>query len=807
MLYFKLAYRHLLKNSTFSTINILGLTLGFLSFILIALYIHDELNFDQMHSDGKEIYRVLQHETMENGDVRNVAMVSGEIAVEARQQYPEVYDATRLTEFGRVTMGNDPQNRGYEHLIVADSNFFSFFDFKLLKGNPSTVLTQPEGIVITEKLAQKYFGTTDAMGKVVWMQDKDMFVAGIMEDFPTNSHIQFDLIVPREAVRTIYPQFTRFYEPNWASNSYATYLKLKLQSRESFERSLTALVEDNYPSDKDFRSVFTVQALDDIHLHSAEIQDYQINVSGFTPFYMYMFSAVAFLILLIASLNYMNLSTAAAFKRTREIGTRKTLGARKGSLIGQFLGEAILLCLISLALAVALAQIILPVVNDFTLKTLSLASLSVSWATIIGLTLIGCGVIASLYPAFIVSKVSPVDAIKREIKLANRSIPIRKILVIAQFAVSIIMISSTLIIYRQLNFVREKELGFDEENLVTVDINSGILRRQFETIKNEFLKIPEVEAVTVSSRVPGEWKQFPIASVNRSSESIGENMIFIQMDEDFLDTYKLKLLEGRNFSNNGADSTKVLLTRLAVEQLGLDNPIGQVVEIPQVMFGGRIRQSESPLRLEVIGVVEDFYFESLRKKMMPLVFGYHNNPIHVIDYYTLKVRTRDWNQTLDAIKNVNAKFDPNNPVEYNFLDSKIGEFYQSDARRGFIFLVFSMVIILIACMGLFALVSFSVENRKKEIGVRKVLGASAQSIVSLLSREFMKLVLVAFVIATPLVILTMNSWLSEFAYHVNINVGTFAISGVVSLFIAFATVSFRSIRAAMANPVDSLRSD
>lgn len=804
----KIAYRHLLKNRVFSIINIFGLTLGFLCFIVIALYIHDELNFDRMHTDGAKIYRIIRHQQTDEGVVKNIASVPGRIGPESLQQFPEVEEVMRVSSFGSITMGNDPLSRGYEELNVVDSTFFDFFDFKLLQGDPKTALTHPNGIVISQKIALKYFNSEDALGKVIWANDNDLFVTGVMENFPSNSHLQLDILFTKAAVDTYFPLHARVQTSDWNTNSTATYLKLKSENITEVENKITQLVASNYPPDKEFRSAFSLQSLQDVHLYSSNIEDYQVNTSGFTPYYVYMFSVVAFMILLIAALNYMNLSTAAAFKRTKEIGTRKTLGAGKPLLISQFLAEALLLSIVSLVIAMALLQIFTPGINAFTLKNLSILSLPLNWSISIFLALIGSGILASLYPAFIVSKVSPVEAIKKEIRLANKSLPVRKVLVIAQFCISIIMISSTLIIYKQLNYMREKELGFDVDNLVTIDINSSIQRSQFEAIKNEYARLPEVQSVTVSSRVPGEWKSFPIASVNLIEQSINEEMIYVGVDQDFLETFQIKLKEGRNFSSsNPADSAKVILTQLAVDNLGLEDPIGQIVTIPRISIGGRIRERDIPFQAEVIGVVDNFYFESFRKEMMPLILAYHNNPIHSIDYYTLRIKSRDWSKTLASLKTISVGFDPNNPIEYNFLDSKFQEFYQSDAKRGQVFLVFSSIIVLIACLGLFALVSFSVENRKKEIGVRKVLGASTESIINLVSKEFLALIVIAFLIATPLVVMTMRNWLTEFAYHVDFGVGTFAVSGIIAVLIAFVTISFRALKAAKANPIDSLRSD
>lgn len=806
--FFKVIYRHIIKERLFSITTIFGLTLSFFCFIVIALYIHDELNFDNIHKDANNIYRVIRHEKAETGEIKSIAQVPGKIAQGMVDQFPEVESAIRLIQFGSLTMGNDPMTRGYEYLTLADSTFFQFFDFKLLQGDPSTALNNPDGIVVSQKLAKRYFGTEDVMGKVIWANGLDMTIAGVMQDFPSNSHLQLDLLFSERAVDKHFPRY-RIYEPSdWSNNISATYIKVGYhESVSNLESKLTSLVKDNYPVDRDFNSTFTLQPLLDIHLKSENIEDYQINPSGFNTFYIYMFTVVAFLILLIASLNYMNLSTAAAFKRTREIGTRKTLGAGKLSLIGQFVGEALILSLFSLVIAIALVQAFSPYINNFTGKTLLLQYLDLPWMAGIGIVLILFGLLASLYPALIVSKVSPAEAIKKEVRIANRSLPMRKVLVVAQFAVSIMMISSTLVIYRQLNYMRQKSLGFNVENLVAIDINSGIQRRQFESYKTELSRLPEVKSVTVSSRVPGEWKRFPIANVNLVENPLPTEMIFVGIDQDFLHTFDLQLREGRNFNAGAGDSTKVLLTRLAVEQLGLENPIGQKITIPSVSFGGLRRDFEQPFEAEVIGVVDDFYFESFRTKMKPLIFAYYNNPIHSIDYYTLRIQTRDWDRTLTSIKEINNQFDTNNPIEYNFLDTKFNEFYHSDEKRGQVFVTFSGVIVLIACMGLFALVTFAVENRRKEIGVRKVLGASTNNIVSLISREFILLVLVAFVIAIPLVIATMNSWLSEFAYHVNFGVGTFALAGGIAIVIAFVTISIRSLKAAKSNPVDSLRSE
>lgn len=813
--YIKIAFRYLLKNRTFSAINIFGLTLGFLCFMLITLYLHDELSFDAFHKDADRTFRVIQHEQQEDGTVRDVASIASQIGPEALKQLPEVEDAIRIATFGRITMGNDPANRDYELTLTIDPTFFTFFDFQLLEGDPTTALSKPDGIVISEKMAKKYFGDKPAMGKPLQSllnrpnnEPVTFTVTGIMKEFPKNSHLQFDMIFSESTWASIFPWYKEEIGTDWTSNTFLTYIKAKPGADlKALESKLTAMTKSHYPPADEFRSTFTLQSLQDVHLNSDTIQGNFENSNTIKPFYLYLFAAVAFLILLIACLNYMNLSTAAAYKRTREIGTRKTLGAQKGQLILQFSGEAILLSAISLMFALMLLQLILPSVNLFTEKAMTLDSLPVAWVAGLVAIMVLAGGLSSLYPAFIISRIMPSEALKKDVKLGTRSLPIRKLLVAGQFAISIMMIASTLVIYQQLTFMRNKDLGINVENQLVIDINSRNMRRNFENVKAEFASVPEVQKISTSTRVPGEWKTFPIASLRTTEQPVSKEAIFVGIDKDFLDTYRIQLLEGRNFSDSPADSSKVILTQLAVKQLGLTNPIGQVIEIPTVRWGGSVEQLDNVFRVEVIGIAEDFHFESFRQEMMPLVFSFPNNPIQNIDYYTLTVRTNNWSETIEKLKAVNNKIDPNNPMEYTFLDSRFDEFYKADEKRGQIFLVFSSIIVLIACLGLFALVSYSIESRTKEIGIRKVLGASVQSIVSMISKEFLLLIGFSAVVALPAAWYLMSNWLNDFAYRVTMGVGVFILAPAIALLIAFVTISIRTIRAAVANPVNSLKNE
>lgn len=807
--YIKIALRQLYKNKVFSIINITGLTLGFLCFIILGLYVHDELSFDTFHKDADRTYRVLQHEKQDNGEDRHVGSVAALLASNLKTQFPEVEDALRIYSIGRSTVGNDPALRNYEVTFTADSNFFQFFDFILLEGNGATALTKPNTLVLSESMAKKYFGDAPAFGKTIRVNDTDMEITGILKDMPANSSLTIPLLFSHKTWLAQSERLREIETTDWTSNIFTTYVKLRPNAvAPQVEAKLTTLVKEHYGPTVEFKSTFSLQPITAMHVNSLPLQGNDLTgPPSIAPFYIYMFIAIAFLILLIACLNYMNLSTAAAFKRTREIGTRKVMGAFRGQLISQFTGEALILSAFALALSLVLLQAVLPFVNSFTNKDLQLTHLQGVWLPAMIFTLLGTGILAALYPAFIIARVSPAEALKKELRIANRSFPIRKVLITAQFTISIVMITSTLVIYNQLQYMRNKDMGVNVDDLLVIDINSRSLRRNFEAIKTEFSALSEVSAVSVSSRVPGEWKTYPIASVLTGGSTASTDMIFVGADKDFLKTYDIELLQGRNFSDAIADSSKVILSSLAVKQLGLTDPLGQIIEIPTVRFGGNIDDQEIPFRAEVIGVINDFHFQSLREAMMPMVIGFWNNPIHSIDYYTLKVNLSNFDQTLTNLRAINDKFDTENPVEYNLLSNRFEDFYRTDAQRGQLFLLFSCVIVFIACLGLFALVSYAVESRTKEIGVRKVLGASVSSIVTMVSKEFLLLVLIAFVIASPIAYVFMQQWLEDFAYKTTMGPGIFAIAGGIAFIIALLTVSIRSMKAAVVNPVKSLRSE
>ena len=804
--YFKIAIRNLIKNKTFSLVNILGLTLGFTCFILVSLFVIDELSFDSFHDDAREIYRVVQHITEPSGDSRDVAPVAPLIGPEANSRFPEITDQTQILPIGRLTVGNEPLTRDYESIWIANPNFFEFFNFEFLYGDPTQALVGPNNLVITESIALKYFGRKDVLGESLYTNRFEATITGVIKDFPKNSHIDMKTIHTRATWDPLFG-LSDFYSTNWTANSVLTYLKTGPNfNKKNFEQELNSLVTGNYSDEIEYTSEFRLQPLTDIHLYSGSIEG-GLNARKGSPLYLYMFSIVGVLILIIACFNYMNLSTAAASRRTREVGMRKTLGAGKGQLITQYLGESVILSVLSLALALTSVELLLPYINDLADRSLTLPFDSLTLVlSLIGVALLS-GILSSLYPAFFLSRVNPAAAFKSEIQIGKSTFSLRKVLVVAQFAISIGMIASTLIIYKQLNYMKNKELGFDYNNRLVIDINSGAFRSQFQSIKQEFLKLPEVQHVSVSNRVPGEWKVQPVANVDRTDSDVSTQMMFIAADEDFLDTYDIKLLEGRNLRTELADSNSVLITKSGAEKLNLENPLGQVLSIPSTIWNGDFDEQNTPYSPVIVGIIDDFDIQSLHQTQKPVMIASWRNPIHNIDYYTLDIVTSDWQETIAKLKEVGFQFDPENPIEYTFLDGRFDALYKADQMRGKIFLIFSGIVIFIACMGLFALASFSIETRIREIGVRKVLGASSQNIILLVCKDFLMLVLIALFVSAPIAWYVVEQWLTDFAYRISINPLWFILAGLIALFISMLTISYQAFRAAMLNPVESLRSE
>ncbi|MCB0608359.1 MAG: ABC transporter permease [Lewinellaceae bacterium] len=806
----KVAVRYLLHHKTYALTNIAGLTLGLGCFLLLNSYIGSEKNFDGMNPGA---YRLLQKITDSNGLVRESAASGSRVGAEANAQFPEIESVTQIMEIGRLTVGNDPDNKNYEGISTIDSNFFEVFGFKLKEGDPAGAFSQPNGAIVQEKFAKKYFGDQSALGKTLKTNVFECTITGVLEDFPENSHFQGQLMVTTQLASANFRWWDEFMQTNWNRNSLITYFKVRPDADiPELGRKITAMAKSNWPKDAPFTSEFFLQPVQDIHLYAHDVEG-EINNARGNAFYIRLFFWIALVILLVACFNYAGLLNVAFLGRSREIGVRKAVGAGKGQLLNQFFLESALLTGVALVLAIVLLNFLQPLIARFL-------GTSFSWSHIPAIQIAALGgigflvsLLAIVYPGWMITRVAAVQAMKNE-NNARSGFSFRKGITVFQFATAIALIGCSFLFYRQINYLQSKEMGFNKDGMVIVDINSRNLRSQFEAIKAEFSKLPEVQSVSVTSRVPGEWKNFPLANVKKRGQSDDQRkeMIFIGADQDFLNTYGISLLNGANFSGSVAsDTSKVLINATAAKTLGFENPVGQWIEIPSVNWSGDNNPLDRPMLAQVAGVVRDFHFEDVKLAIKPMVIGFWQNPIHNIDYYSIKVSTSDWPGTLASLKKINDSFDSANPLEYNILNDRFERFYEADILRSRLLLFFSGIVIFIACLGLLVMTAFTLRNRTKEIGVRKVLGASSIQIIQLISREFTRTVGIAFLIGMPLAWYAMNQWMAEFAYHIPMDWLTFLPvalgAGIFAVLIALATISLQSIRAAFANPVDSLRDE
>ena len=801
----KVAFRYLYNHKSYSAINIIGLTLGFLCFLILNAYVSSEKNFDTQHGN---VYRVLEKEKSDDGSIQEIATVGPQIGYASKEQFPEIETVTELVQLGRFTVGNNPASRNYEHVTTIDQHFFDVFNFNFVEGSAANLFAQANGVLLTESLKKKYFGNEEALGKALKTNVFDAIVGGVIEDFPSDTHVEAGFIVPEQTAATVFNWWNDFVSSNWHRNAFLTYFKLREDADiASLERKITRLASENWPEEEAFNSTFALQSIRDIHLYAHEV-DGEMNKSKGNLFYINIFFWIALMILLVACFNYTGLLNVAFMGRSKEIGVRKVVGAGQGQLLWQFLMESLLLTSLSLVIAILALQFVQPLLPQLFGAAFDLSTIphqKILWIAAIGL---GISLLSIAYPAFVISKLAVVNALKED-QQGQRKVPFRKVMTVFQFVAAIVLIACTSILYRQVNYLQQKELGFDMNGLVVVDINSGALRSKYESIKHEFAKLPEVQSVSVSSRVPGEWKQFPLADVTKSGQNKSQSseMIFIGADADFLSTYKIDVLQGTNFTHQIADSNKVLVNQSAIEHWGMEEPIGQWIDIAQVNWSGDIETMEQPLKLQIAGVVEDFHFEDFRRSIQPMLIGYWNNPIQRIDYYSLRVSTSDWGNTIAALRRINDSFDADNPLEFHILNDQFARFYEADIWRSRLLLFFAGVVIFIACLGLLAMTAFTLKNRTKEIGIRKVLGASAQQIVGLIASDFLKLVLLGAVIAIPLAWLLMSRWLNEFAYRIPLHWWLFACAGLITIGLALLTISLQSIRTALTKPVDSLRSE
>lgn len=799
----KIAFRYLKNHKFYAISNFGGLTLGFFCFLLLNFYIRNEKSYDQQHG---QVFRLIETMQEENGDLRLSARSGPQVARRAKEIFPEMEAATQVLVFGRVTVGNDPASLSYERISTIDRDFFEVFNFQLKEGTPQNIFSTPNGVVITESLSEKYFGRESALGQTLRTNILEATVVGVLEDFPENTHLEAFMMFPTQTNSANFDWWDEYVTTNWEDNSFVSYLRLREDTDLTvLAEKITNMAERNWPQEEAFTSTFSLQPVQDIHLYAQEVQG-EINKSKGNIFYVKVFFWIALVILLVACFNYAGLLNVAFMGRYREIGVRKAIGANRRQLLWQLFSESVLLTTLSLVAAVTLLYMLKPQLSIWLGANFDWSSIPLEQIGLLALAGLAVSLAAIVYPSWLVSRVATVEALQKE-RHAEKGFSVRKVVTFFQFTAAICLIACALIFYRQLNYVQSKNLGFDLSGMVVVDINSGTLRNQFEAIKREFNTLPEVEAVTVSSRVPGEWKDYPLARVMTPgmSRQQAREMIFLGADQDFLETYELQLAAGQNLSGAPSDSTRVLINQTAVEALKLSNPVGQSIEIPSVNWSGNNSQLEATYSAEIIGVVEDFHFEDFHLSIKPMVIGFWNNPIHNIDYYSIKVNTEDWSHVLAELKAVNDRFDPENPIEYHILNDQFQRFYEADIIRSRLLLFFSAIVVFIACLGLFVMTAFTLNNRVKEIGIRKILGATTTQIVQLVLKDATLLILGAALVGLVLARYAMGLWLEEFAYRIDLRWWYFAVAGLLALGIALLTVGLQSLKAAWSNPVESLK--
>lgn len=796
--YLMIALRNLLKKKGYSAINILGLALGIACCLLIFMYVDYERSFDNYHAKGDRIYRVIHGSTEEKEDQFWV-WGNAPIGQALYDNFPEVEKVVQFSGRADLLFTNGDITHQEEGLFFMDSTAFDVFSWKLLKGNPRTALAAPYSVVLTESTAKKYFGNEDPLGRSLKGSESagrsyegEYLVTGVMEDVPANSHFRFNVLISMSTFRKSRPELWN----EWGYVDFYTYFLVNDQfDRANFDTKIQEFLvrQKKDPNDK---YNIVIEPLKEMYLGT--VAQRQPGETGSIS-NLYIFSVIGLFVLTIAIINFMNLSTARSMERGKEVGIRKSIGAERRSLVSQFMGESFVIVGFAMIVALVVVAIALPGMNNITGRTLTLDHFitvqSAAW--LIGATML-IGLIAGSYPAFVLSSFNPATVLKGMSKSGRTGVMLRKGLVVFQFSLSIALIAGTIIVYFQMNHILNKNLGFDKERMLILDYNyDEKVNRVRETLKTEIESDPSVISSAFSRSVPGGY--FPNAYTEiavKDGEMKGMAQPIFQVGMDFIDHYGLELVAGRSYSRDHPSDTigGIVINEAAARQYGYSNP-SEIVGKKYSQWG---REGE------VIGVVKDFNYISLHRAIEPLTL-----PLEpfACRYLSVKIKPTDIPQTIDRVREVWSKLAPHRPFLYSFLDDDFDRQYQKDMNFKTLFLTFSSLAIFIACLGLLGLATYTAELRTKEIGIRKVLGANVNSIVALLSKDFIVLIVVAMLLATPAAWYSMSRWLEGFAYRIEMQFWIFILAGVVAIAIAALTISFQAIKAATGNPVSALRSE
>lgn len=787
--YFKIAFRNIIRHKSYATINISGLAIGMASSILILLWVQNELSFDRFHANANELYRI----TCNAGDFKAAVNPAG-MPAGLKAKMPQIKSYVRLSHPSTALLETGIRKFSEEKTFYADSNFLQFFSFALLKGNRATAMQRPDAVLLTEDMAKKYFGKEDPIGKTLRRNnDSYVTVTGVLANIPSNSHLQFDFIFPMSAIAN---ENWDLKTNTWGSFNFYSYVQLD----KNFDASAASLLKLQKQMDKIFKehqsnanavkAEFQLQPLTAIHLHS----NLQVDLPGHgNAQYVNIFFIVAIFILIVACINFMNLATARSARRAKEVGLRKVVGAVRGQLVAQFMGEALLISFFALALAVTLVVLCLPLFNTLAGKQLAINLLEGKvLMALAGIALL-TGLISGSYPALFLSGFIPVKVLKGNLKSLGGNLIFRNALVVTQFVVSIVLLVGTVVIYNQLQFIKNRNPGFAKDNLLYMPMTGEMWGKlqalktelQGQPLTNNFMIISELPVNITSGTVDVEWE----------GKDPRTQIVFPSLDvsENFINVLQMQLLAGRSFSTDfRADSNNFILNEKAVATMGMtvNNAVGK-----PLTFG--------ETKGNIIGVVKDFNFKPIQHGIEPLVLRLNKWGGNVM----VRTKPGSTEATIKALGAISTQLNPAYPFSYNFLDQDLANLYKGEQQIGKIFNLFAMLAILISCLGLYGLSAFMAQQRTKEIGVRKVLGASVFNIVYLLSTGFTRLIFIAMLIAIPLSWFAINSWLQSFAYHINISWIIFVCASLAALLIAWITVSYESVKAAVANPTKSLRSE
>ncbi|WP_439697751.1 ABC transporter permease [Mucilaginibacter sp. AW1-7] len=790
--YFKTAWRNITNNKFYAAINVAGLTFGLVIGLFMLLWVQDELSFDTFNKKGAEIYRVgIVGGTDESKQI--FTSIIAPLATYAKAEMPEVTDAVRIRNIGVAPFKYKEKNFREDNFAFTDPSYFSVFDFKLVAGDKKKPFPDNNSVVITQAIAKKYFGNEDPIGKVVVLGlNENLKVTGVVADYPANSTLKYNILLPMSRFNKLAymdrklsydnKTFISSMDGDWVNFAFDTYLLLKPNTDiNQVTKKLRAIHEREHPVDAPVP--YLAQPLFQMHLYKADGSNGGIET-------VRTFAIVAILILVIACINYVNLSTARSMLRAKEVSLRKIIGAGKLQLFMQFMIETTLLFAISTLFALILMYVLMPMYNNFSGKQLQLSVTNYQVWMYVVITLIGTLAASSIYPALLLSSFEPLKALKGKVTTGIGNTVFRKVLVVVQFSVSIVLIIGTLVIGRQLNFIQKKDLGYDKENVFVFNMRD--MKTHYDAIKQELLKQPGIISVTRSGNDIIENDNWT-GDNDWDGKPAKANLFFhpIAADKDFISFFKIKMKEGVAFTGAIADTTRFVLNEAAVSAMGLKDPIGKNIRI-QKMKG------------TISGVVQDFHFASMRKKIEPAVLYYRAD-----DCYKIYIKTTGANaqKAIAAALTSWKQYNNDSPFSYTFLDDSFNQLYKTEQRTGSLFNVFSAIAIFISCLGLFGLATYSAQVKTREIGIRKVLGSSVAGIIRLLTTEFIVLIAISILIAVPVAYYAMDKWLQDYAYRITITAWIFLMAGFGATAIALLTISIQSVKAALANPVKSLRSE